>query len=270
VNLYLGRMPKWITRLLVLLQKLLNKLLIRMIDVNETNDVVKIVTKSIGLTWVDMENHIEVHNRFFIPYYLEEVKLTYYNDSNQNIGYLHFEGPVRIGAFKRKVVKMPAKMSNITALFNGFRMLLVDHIKTRTVGTTRIRLFGMSFELPIDDIMIVDKDKIVTEEIDEAEKQRRAQEKAVREQKKSVRRAERKAKRKERRERLARESAERRQQLKERLNRSRKQHSDENKKELPESDPKAPASQSKVEKDTTLKQESSTPDPGRSYPDEST
>ncbi|MCP4121224.1 MAG: hypothetical protein GY751_05685 [Bacteroidetes bacterium] len=263
-------MPKWIIRLLVLLHKLLNKLLIRMINVNETNDVVKIVTKSFGLTWVDMENHIEVHNRFFIPYYLEEVKLTYYNDSNQNIGYLHYKGPVRIGAFQRKVVKMPAKMSNITALFNGFRMLLVDHIKTRTVGTTRIRLFGMSFELPIDDIMIVDKDKIVTEEIDEAEKQRRALEKAARAKEKLIRKTERKAKRKERRERLARESAERRQQLKERLNKSRKQRSGKNKKELPESDPKAPINHSDVQKDATIKQESSTPDPSRSYPDATT
>jgi len=165
---------------------------------------------------------------------------------------------------------MPAKMSNITALFNGFRMLLVDHIKTRTVGTTKIRVLGMSFELPIDDVMLVDKEKIVTEEIDEAEKERRALERTEREKRKHARRAERKAKRKERRERLTRESKERRAKLKERLNRPREQVSTENKKELPESDPKAPLSLSDVEKKAAIKQESLTPDPDRSYPDAST
>lgn len=249
---------------------MLHQLLIRMIDVNETNDIVKIVTKGIGISWVEMENHVEVHNRFFIPYYLEEVKLTYYNDAHQNIGYLHFKGPVRIGAFKRKIVKMPAKMSNITALFNGFRMLLVDHIKTRTVGTTNIRLFGMSFELPIDDIMIVENDKIVTEEIDEAEKARRAKEKAERETKKAERRAERKAKRKERRERMARESKERRKKLREQLNRSRRQNDTEIKKESPELNPKTPDDHSDVESEPVIKQESSAPDPDISYPDPST
>jgi hypothetical protein len=184
------------------IHSILNRLLVRIVDVNETNDVVRIVTKEIGLAWVEMENHVEIHNKFFIPYYLEEVKLTYYNDAGQNVGYLHFKGPQKIPAFQKRMVKMPAKMSNITALFNAARLLLSDNIKTRTVGTSRIRFFGVSFVLPIDDIMVIDREKIVTEQLDEAEKQRRRDEKAERDKQWQLRKAERKARREERREKL--------------------------------------------------------------------
>jgi flagellar biosynthesis GTPase FlhF len=201
-------------RFILYIHGLLNRLLVRIVDVSETNDVLKVVTKEIGLSWVDMENHVEIHNRFFIPYYLEEVKLTYYNDANQNIGFLHFEGPLKIPAYQKRLVKMPAKMSSITGLFNGVRLLVTDNIKTRTIGTSRIRFFGVSFVLPIDDIMVIDKEKIVSEELDEAEKERRRQLKAQlaieREEKKQRRmanREERRTRKKERRERIKQERA---------------------------------------------------------------
>ena len=184
------------------LHGLINRILLKVVDVNDTNDVLKIITKEIGLSWVEMENHVEIHNKFIIPYRLEEVKLTYYNDAGQNVGYLHYKGSTKIPALRKTVVKMPAKMSNITALFNAARLLITDNIKTRTVGSSRIRLLGMTFELPIDDVMVVDKSKIVSEELDEEEKQRRLEEKAERERQRQIRRAERKTKNEERRQKL--------------------------------------------------------------------
>lgn len=173
----------------------MNRILHRFVDVKDSNEIVKIVTRDIGLSYVDMETHVEIRNKFFVPYHLEEVRLTYYNDANQNIGYLHFEGPVRIGAYRNEVVKMPSKMSNITALFNGVRLLVSDNIKTRTVGITRIRLFGMSFEFPIDDVMIVNRDKIVSEELTEEEQLRRREIREKRDAERHRKKAERKAKR---------------------------------------------------------------------------
>jgi hypothetical protein len=179
----------------------LHKLLLKHVDVNESNVIVKVVTKKIGLTWIDMVNHVEVSNKFFIPYKLVEVKLTYYNDANQNVGYLHFNEPVKIAANSTKIVQMPAKMSNITALFNMVRLMITDDIKTRTVGTTTIQIFGMKFSLPIDTIMIIDRDKLVLEE--EEDRQKRLAQKEIREKERIERMTENETKRKNRLARMA-------------------------------------------------------------------
>lgn len=192
-----GLLNRWISRIHLLLNRWLN----RFVDFSSSHEIVRIVTRSIGLTWVDMENHVRVRNRYILPYRLEEIRLTYYNDAMQNVGYLHFRGPVTIGPFASRMIVMPSKMSNITALFNGVRMLLTDHVKTRAVGTTSIRLLGIRFELPVDDILVIDKSKITTPEMDEEERQRREaasrQRKLERESARAERRARRQAKREE-------------------------------------------------------------------------
>lgn len=172
----------------------LNKLLIKHVDISESNDVVKVVTKKFGITWIDMVNHVEITNKFFVPYKLMEVKLTYYNDANQNIGYLHFNEPTKIKAYSKKVVEMPAKMSNITAIFNMVRLMITDDIKTRTVGTSTIRILGINFEFPIDDIMVIDKDKVILEE--EEDRKKRLEAKLKREEERLALKKEREEKRK--------------------------------------------------------------------------
>jgi hypothetical protein len=194
----------------------LNKLLIKYVDVNESNVIVKVVTKKIGLSWIDMVNHVEVSNQFFIPYKLVEVKLTYYNDAQQNVGYLHFNEPVKIGAHSKKIVQMPAKMSNITALFNMVRLMITDDIKTRTVGTTTIQILGIKFELPIDTIMVIDRDKLVLEE--EEDRQKRLADREKREQERVARFTENEEKRKSRLARMAEKREEEKAKLIARLN----------------------------------------------------
>lgn len=181
----------------------LTKLLIKQVDFSESNEIIKVVSKKVGLKWVDMDNHIQITNKFIVPYILEEVKLTYYNDAGQNIGYLHFNTPTKIEGKSQKMVVMPAKMSNITALFNMLRMMLTDDIKTRAVGKTVIRLFGMRFELPMDDIMQIDKEKVVMSDETEEQKAARLAAKAERAAKREEERLAKKAalstKRKEKR-----------------------------------------------------------------------
>ncbi len=203
--------------LLFKFQTWLNRLLIKHVDIGDSNEVIKIVTKKIGITWINMENHIEVVNKFIIPYTLEEVKLTYYNDAGQNIGYLHFKEAVYIGPFAKKVVLMPSKMSNITALFNMVRLFVVDDIKTRTVGTTTIKLLGMRFELPIDDIMIVDKEKIVMDEETEEEREKRLAARSLREKGKAKKRIEKKQRQEQKLEMLAKKRTEKKKLLLEKL-----------------------------------------------------
>ncbi len=193
----------------------LNKLLIKYVDVNESNVIQKVVTKKIGLSWIEMVNNVEVTNKFFNPYHLVEVKLTYYNDANQNIGYLHYQEPVKISAYSTKTVQMPAKMSNITALFNMVRLMITDDIKTRTVGTTTIQIFGIKFEFPIDTIMVIDRDKLVLEE--EEDRQKRLVEREKREQERIARLAENEEKRKSRLSKMSEKRAEEKTKLKARL-----------------------------------------------------
>lgn len=191
-----GLFNRWIARI----HLRLNRWLTGFVDFSGSHEIVRIVTRSIGLSWVDMENHVLVKNRYILPYRIEEIRLTYYNDAMQNVGYMHFTGPVTIGPFASRQIVMPSKMSNITALFNGVRMLLTDHIKTRTVGTTTIRLLGIRFELPVDDILIIEKSKITTPEIDEEERRQREEASRQRKLKREAVRAERQARRQARRE----------------------------------------------------------------------
>ena len=253
-------MRKLLAPIFKLIHSWIQSILIRVVDTSASNEVIKVVTQEIGLAWVEMENHVRIRNDFFIPYVLEEVKLTYYNDAQQNVGYLHYKEPVKIRAKRSKVVVMPAKMSSITGLFNGVRLLLTDNIKTRTVGHSRIRLFGMSFELPINDVMVVDKDIVVTAEVDE---ETRLQKEAVRKEKAEARKARKEERRNKRkaRQRLA------------RMKRSkRSREAGENKKEPP-AVPEAPSSaisQVEVPEPPSSAAESSEPDPDRSYSDRST
>ena len=275
------------------LQTWLNKLLVKYVNISDSNEVVKVVTKKIGVTWINMENHVQITNKFIFPYKLEEVKLTYYNDAGQNVGYLHFKGPQYIGPFARKVVKMPAKMSNITALFNMVRLMVVDDIKTRTVGTTTIKLLGMYFELPIDDIMVIDKKLIVMDEESEEEKQKRLAARSLREKERAQKRAESKERHQKKMEILAEKRAEKKKALieeirarKERVSRKRearmrlkrmKSRKEQEKTEYLEN--KEPQDDDLVaqnnisadeQSDVTPKQESSTPDRDKSYLDPTT
>ncbi|MEZ5006867.1 MAG: cell envelope integrity protein TolA [Chitinophagales bacterium] len=262
----------------------LNKLLIKHVDISESNEVVKVITKKIGITWIDMENHVSITNKFIVPYTLKEVKLTYYNDAGQNVGYLHFKGDEYIGPFAKKMVKMPAKMSNITALFNMVRLMVVDDIKTRTVGTSTIKLLGMHFELPIDDIMMVDKDKVQLEEETEEQKQKRLEEKAKRAEEKATKQAERKEKQELRLAMLAEKRAEKKAQMleriekrkekvqlkkeaRQRLKRIKSLKTKENEREIKKPQENLTASNNLSNENPTIEQESSTPDQDKSYQD---
>lgn len=250
---YLVMMSGWMNSIWKLIHAWLNRLLVKLIDTSESNEVVKIVTKEIGLAWVEMVNHVEITNNFFIPYTLEEVKLTYYNDAKQNIGYLHFKGPVRIRGNSTKLVKMPAKMSNITALFNAARMLINEHVKTQTIGYSKVRILGISFELPINDVMSIDKDKVVSWEEDEELRAIKLKERARKEAERQARKAKRKSRRAARK-RLLRMK-------------QKKQHNKQAPKEKPMTKSPAP----EIDRNTELidpEAESSTPDPDRSYSDQ--
>lgn len=265
------------------LQTWLNRLLIKYVDVGESNEVIKVVTKKIGITWIDMENHVAISNKFIIPYTLKEVKLTYYNDAGQNVGYLHYKGAEYIGPFARKIVKMPAKMSNITALFNMVRLMVVDDIKTRTVGTSTIQLLGIQFELPIDDIMLVDKDKVQMEEETEEQKQKRLEERTKRAEERAAKQAERKEKQTQRLAMLASKRAEKKAEMEEkfkarqekvqqkkearlRLKRMKAAKANRSKIEEPQDELTAPNPILDIDPAVT-EQESSTPDRDKSYPD---
>ncbi len=266
------------------LQIWLNKLLIRIVDVSGSNEIVKVITKNVGLTWVEMENHVEVKNTFFIPYRLEEVKLTYYNDSNQNIGYLHYKGSVRLGAYSKKTVIMPAKMSNITALFNMVRLIVLTDIKTKTVGTSTISIFGMRFILPINDIMIIDKDKIEMEDEEtrarrlEARKERdilNAQKRVERAEKRKIRKAEREKRfEKQKIRAAARRRLNRMKAKAQKRKRLEVEQPEPNEAELPIKKPQqeiAAADKNSSElTDVSPKQEFSKPDPDKFYSDPST
>ena len=134
----------------------------------------------------------------------------------------------------------------------------------------------MTFELPVDDIMIVDKDKIVSEEMDAAEKERRLIEKQEREKHRQAKKADRQEKRKMRLEALERLRRQRREKsLAKRLIKRTEADKDnpaiapEIKMELTD-EPSTP-NESLIEPEAIPPEvESSEPDPHKSYPDPST
>lgn len=158
-----------------IIKKIIFKLFLSNVKTEETTEIVRIINKSVGLSWAVMDNVMLFKNNFPVPYTVKSIKTTMYNDAGQNIGYMDFEGDILVpkkGSVERKI---ESRMSNITALFNMARFVLFDQVKIKAEGYTEIQIWRFVFKLPVNQIVKVNSKMVQfqsDEQIEEARKRR--------------------------------------------------------------------------------------------------
>lgn len=119
---------------------------------DKTIDIIEVRTKSINLTYVNLETDIKINNAFFLPIKILEISADIVNTSGLRVGALHYNQIRKIKAHKAEVFTTHTQLSNITALFNLISKLLTLSIKMRSIGTAKIKVLWFEVEIPVDDI----------------------------------------------------------------------------------------------------------------------
>ncbi len=228
-----------------IIKSLIYKIILRKVDFQESVEITKVISKGVGISWVLMDNIMLFKNKFPLPYAIKAINVTYYNESGQNIGFMDFEGEIKLKAFSSIEHTLESKMSNVTALFNVARFALFDHVKMDVRGYSIIKLLFMEFKIPVEDIIEMDKGRVQFATDDELEKRKK-----------------RKLKRREQRKKRLEQMAERKEALKKKRAAA--------KKERPSQQEETASDNIDLEKPKPElpEQESSTPDQDKSYLDQ--
>ena len=238
------------------------KIILNKVDFQESVEIEKVISKGVGISWVLMDNVMLFKNKFPLPYSIKSIDVTYFNENGQNIGFLKYDEPIKLGPFSSERLSVESKMSNVTALFNVARFALFDHVKMNIRGFSTIQLLWMEFRIPVEDVIEMDKGKVQFATDEELEKRKK-----IKEKRKNIRKQ-----LKEKRIKKREELKEKRRTVKEKIEQKKTAVNEEIKKEeLPQKDEAALENKISLEEETKLSlldEESSTLDQDKSYQDQ--
>jgi hypothetical protein len=183
------------------IRKLILGYILRRATEKKMVDILQIRTKSINLTYVDLETDIKISNSFFLPVKILEIKTDLLNTAGMKVGLMHYN---KIGKIKGKqdvVFTAHTKLSNITAFFNLISRFLTLNITMHSVGIARIKVLWFEVEIPVDDTFEIEPHQLkITEPLTSEQKAEIKEKQRIREEKYKLKKAERQQRRLERRE----------------------------------------------------------------------
>lgn len=142
-----------------ILQPIIQAYIEKNVVMKDTWELDEVQQKGVKLPYVLMENKTIIINNFWLPIRISAIKMEIYN-KDVTVGRVLYNGNEKIAAKKRKTISLEVRMSHITALFNMIRYLLVDTIPMNLRGKIYLRLLWMDFELPVEDVIQVPRNKI--------------------------------------------------------------------------------------------------------------
>ena len=170
-----------IMRLFKYLRKKIHQYIVKRATEAKLVDIVEVRTKTLGLTYVNLETDIKITNRFFLPIKILEIKTDIVNVNELKVGMMTYDNVQKIKANSEEVFTTHSKMSNITAFFNLLSKLLTLTITIRSVGYAKIKVLWFVVDVPVDDTFEIMPSQLkVVEELTEEEKARIAEEKRIR------------------------------------------------------------------------------------------
>lgn len=157
-------------------------------------DIVEVRTKTLSLTYVNLETDIKIINTFWLPIEILEINTDIVNTSELKVGMMVYKNRTKIKGNSELIFTTQSKMSNITAFFNLLSRLLTLTITIRSVGTAKIKVLWFVVNVPIDDTFEIMPNQLkIIEELTEEEKLKLEEEKKIRRQKKEQKKQERMA-----------------------------------------------------------------------------
>ncbi len=124
----------------------------------DTFELEAIEHKETRLPYVLLENRAIAINNSIFPIKLENIRLDIYN-KGQKIGKVVYDNGVSISPKSFEKITMEVRLSHITAIFQMFRFLIVDTVNMNIEGDIQIKLFGMTFFIPIKETVEIPRDK---------------------------------------------------------------------------------------------------------------
>lgn len=115
-------------------------------------------TRGVALPYVLLENHTLIHNHFLIPFRLLKIRLEIWNKQVM-VGRVLYDGELYMPPFGKRPLKMEVRLSHVTALFNLLRFVLTDKVQMDIRGDMMIRIFWMTFRIPVDDQLDIPREK---------------------------------------------------------------------------------------------------------------
>lgn len=158
-------------------------------------DILQIRTKSLNLTYVDLETDIQITNTFFLPIKILEINADVLNTSGLKVGILKYQNERKIKSNQKEIFTTHTQISNITAIFNLISKLLTLSITMRSVGWAKIKIFGFVVDVPFDDTFEILPNQLkIIEDLSPEEKAKLEEDKKIRKEMYEQRKAERKQK----------------------------------------------------------------------------
>lgn len=147
-------------------------------------DIIQIRTKTLNLTYVELETDIKITNTFFLPIKILEITTDVLNPSDYKVGKMHYKEERIIKGKSAEQFTTQTKMSNITAFFNVLQRLLAIPIKMRSIGIAKIKVLWFEVEIPVDDYFEIQPHQLkIIEDLSEEEKLELAKKRTARKEK---------------------------------------------------------------------------------------